>query len=676
MNIPEYTGQPLSLLARTTAPESDIVLWLYGRTHHGIKNTIEQIDKLVAAGYEQVPREKKHYRISELLSQLCNTALIADEMEGGKGATQIWAHSKDVAHVKKHPVTLAFTLEIEKDTGADAIPMLQFLPPPHMGEFALIAKESPEPERAGELAHYTVSQLPELAQARWKALNMAIRSLASPGIWIPHAYSHPYCADELAYLRITTDYRTLTLKGKRADREQAQALLTLLEEAHTEVAKMRQSWLKLDWLLQWREIKRMAQELAADYYAYHQSTIPPIENKPVPSIAEAFRMVGNASVTDMFTSQPFLAYPTAAISRKAALSDNNVESMGEWTEERGEKENEVIVSYRHSRPSGDTYVQFREEVPDLARRDAALANLWRQTIELSDIDSDVSLAMAAQMMKGVKDEQGFTWITTEQLLNYRGIKPKRNQGDLDNKYTGGHRWEDIETIARCIKRMENVFIKVQEMEIIDDSAPGKKRGKPRTTINRMSRLFIFGDTINHTTLPLDGPSKTVTIAWQYRESSWMVPFLEGSNRYTGILFQKVLNYDPYHEKWEKRLSKHLMVWLRTNASHKTKPGITVNELLTECRLDVEEDRPQRTLERFEKAMNRIQADGLLTWHYKDDIALPARKWLPTWLQQQIVVEDPPVIKSQYMTIEATATAIREENRIAEKSKKTRGKRGQ
>jgi len=160
------------------------------------------------------------------------------------------------------------------------------------------------------------------------------------------------------------------------------------------------------------------------------------------------------------------------------------------------------------------------------------------------------------------------------------------------------------------------------------------------TISRESPLFMFGDTIDHTTQPLDGPSKVVSIVWQYRQSSWMLPFLTGSNRFTGLLFQKVLQYDPYHEHWEKRISRHLVFWLRTNANRKQKPSIVIGSLLEELNLPVEEERPQRTRDHFEEAMNRLASDNLLTWSYRDPCELPPRKWLPMWLQKQILVETP------------------------------------
>jgi len=184
---------------------------------------------------------------------------------------------------------------------------------------------------------------------------------------------------------------------------------------------------------------------------------------------------------------------------------------------------------------------------------------------------------------------------------------------------------------------------------------------------------MFGDKITHRQHKLDGTtSEVIDVAWQYRESSWMIPFLKGPNRFIGILFEKVLNYDPYHEKWEKRLSKHFLGWLHATASKAKKPGISIAALLQELNLDIDIGNPHRTKERFVQAMDRLMADGLLTWDYKDEVKLPARKWLPTWLQQQIIVDDPPTLKERYLPIKTAATVIRAQDRVQRQNQRKKG----
>ena len=416
------------------------------------------------------------------------------------------------------------------------------------------------------------------------------------------------------------------------------------------------------------ELQAMVQQLAEDYYNHHHQ-----KQQSIPAMADVF----NNGMTDIFTFLPFQAFPAAAISRKPIFKDGKVETYGDWQQELTDKENEVILSYAYTKPSGTIYLQVRGDATGTSR-DMVMAELIEHIKKKSDLDSDVFLAMIAQLMRGTKDEQGNTWISAQQILKYRGIRPKMNKTDSGREYTGGHRWEDIEEISHRVKSMERDWIKIHELEIIDETTSKSKRKRPRKTISRESRLFMFGDKITHRQQSLDDTTnEIIDVAWQYRESSWMLPFIEGPNRFTGILFEKVLNYDPYHEKWEKRLSKHFLFWLRTNASRERKPYPYIGELLKELNLDIDEERPHRTKDRFEKAMDRLAGDGILTWDYKEKFNLPPRKWLPTWLQQQITVEDPPMVKNQYASIKAKAQVIRAEQRAVQqkKAKKTNGKEG-
>ena len=132
----------------------------------------------------------------------------------------------------------------------------------------------------------------------------------------------------------------------------------------------------------------------------------------------------------------------------------------------------------------------------------------------------------------------------------------------------------------------------------------------------------------------------------------MLPFVQGANAYTGALMQDMLNLDPEHELFEKRLAKYFFWWLRTNARHENKPQICIGDLLHLLNLSIDERHPQRTQDNFERAMDRLEAkiprtntksrkgemlQQHLTWSYAEDFRKPSKNWLPTWLQQKIVV---------------------------------------
>src|SRR5438067_9864473 len=157
------------------------------------------------------------------------------------------------------------------------------------------------------------------------------------------------------------------------------------------------------------------------------------------------------------------------------------------------------MSYSRSKKSGTTSVQIRRQVNGLPR-EAVMASIMEQIRRHSDLHSDVFFAMEAQLLKGEKDEDGNTWITADQILDYRGIERKKNKDGS----SGGHHWERIEEIARIIKDFESIYICISEQEVIDDSAPAsQKRKRGKATISRESRLFMFGDILVDEKLTFD-----------------------------------------------------------------------------------------------------------------------------------------------------------------------------
>jgi len=167
----------------------------------------------------------------------------------------------------------------------------------------------------------------------------------------------------------------------------------------------------------------MAQELAEDYYTYHQQATQQVmqtEKKLAPDIANVFQ----GGLAEIILTCRFRPILLLLLARKH-----------EWLLEPTTQENKLILSYLRKKPSGSTYVQIREETYEGVVREKVLASMWEQTKKLSELDADVYLAMIAQMLSGTQDEQGNTWISAIQILAYRGIQPKINKTS-SNIYIG------------------------------------------------------------------------------------------------------------------------------------------------------------------------------------------------------------------------------------------------
>ncbi len=141
------------------------------------------------------------------------------------------------------------------------------------------------------------------------------------------------------------------------------------------------------------------------------------------------------------------------------------------------------------------------------------------------------------------------------------------------------------------------------------------------------------------------PLSAGMFAWE----SGSNPFSRGPINRLDFSVNKHLKYDPHNEKWEKRLARYFLFHMRMNG----RIGVVNREigpLLETLSLPIDTRFPERnTKQRFEKAMNRLvddkQIDG---WEYAEDMTLPARGWLPTWLNQKISIYFAP-----YMPLHTT-----------------------
>lgn len=287
---------------------------------------------------------------------------------------------------------------------------------------------------------------------------------------------------------------------------------------------------------------------------------------------------------------------------------------------------------------GSTMVEYNDLDPSVTM------DVWEQVKSFTDLDVDVLLATLAQILtsSGKQDKYG-TWIYADQILDYRGIKPiTRNDGSGGKPQRHGHRQEDINDITRCMHRLSNLWVTVAQQireEAPERTATGRKKKAKKKELTLRSRLLIITSMLYQRELHNEPiPPDATPIGWHVRLGDWIAPFLEGANKQIGFLCQQALKYDPYHELWEKRLARYFLFHMRMNG----RIGVVNREigpLLETLSLPIDARFPDRnTKQRFEKAMNRLvddkQIDG---WEYAEDVILPARGWLPTWLNQNVTI---------------------------------------
>jgi hypothetical protein len=131
----------------------------------------------------------------------------------------------------------------------------------------------------------------------------------------------------------------------------------------------------------------------------------------------------------------------------------------------------------------------------------------------------------------------------------------------------------------------------------------------------------------------------------FRPGQVFAHFLAGPGRQTALLSAKALQYDPYRQTWEKRLTRYLSWQWRCEAhtGNYLQP-FAVTTLLTAVGHPVNRRRLTWQRERLEKTLDTIQQDQVIAgWQYAQEH--------DDWPKSTILIEPPDPIQEQYQRLE-------------------------
>lgn len=290
--------------------------------------------------------------------------------------------------------------------------------------------------------------------------------------------------------------------------------------------------------------------------------------------------------------------------------------------------------FHYEKPSGSSIIEYKTGRKDEVFNSKTTASLWSKVQQLSDSSNDVLLDLFAHFIRP-SETDGTTWFFASQYLDDRGLKKITKGENAAQRRTAGHRQEDIAEVGHHLDLLENIWITIDQT--IDESSDGKKKRKKRR-FTHQGRLFMIEERITQKDLHGDN-SSDLEIAWRVRPGNWLRPFLEDPNRQVANLFQKSLQYDPYRQQWEKRLSRYFMLFghMETRGGGGTFNRY-IKKLLQEVSLSVETANPKRTKERFERAMDQLVTDSIIhEWHYQDSVDVSKRGWVTDWLDLMVTI---------------------------------------
>lgn len=393
-----------------------------------------------------------------------------------------------------------------------------------------------------------------------------------------------------------------------------------------------------EWIAVSEQVQEQVQYLVSLYWQLHQNKRPAQQALP--------------GLTNIFEGKSHVPFP-ATVSVEAVLAAySNADSvMTRWSQP-GE-----YPQYRFEHADGATLVEVRPKKPGLKVDETTSRSLWQRVRNLSDLDGDVLIASLAHYMSmsgPEKDEEGYGVITGNQILDYRGITPimKKDTGTSVRR-KAGHRQEDLAGVSQCYERVISTWVTMRRRK-------GYSLESPLLLVKQVVRRHINDDTnasvedaeledaalqaLIKEDLGDDAEEHSFVVAWLYRPGDW---FKQGASQRRSLawLCQKALTYDLEKEFWERRLVRYFLFQLRLNAMAGGSITRTIGVFFEELSLPVNDRDPQKTRNRFEKAMDRLVADHeIAAWEpVPGNPALPRTEWLPIWLRWRILITVAPLI---------------------------------
>ncbi len=297
--------------------------------------------------------------------------------------------------------------------------------------------------------------------------------------------------------------------------------------------------------------------------------------------------------------------------------------------------------------------------------------MWKQREELSDLDADALDLLCHTWLQQARRPDASALAIVDQFLVMRGLKPK--QGGQGRR--GGFETEQRTDMLRALSHIQSLWLNMGSVEVYEeeekeDRNPGKKERRKSKAVKKTieSRAFVVTDRMGQ--LKMDGYMDVERFIFQ--PGKLFAQFLFGPGRQTALLSAKAVQYDPYRQKWEKRLARYFSWQWRIQSRHGsyTRPYRVIT-LLEAVEEELNAKRPAITRERLEKALDTLQEDKVLAnWQYDrwDEKLAEQRGWAASWLQATVLVEPPEIIREAYKSIEH-----QESRYIGSKGKRTASK---
>lgn len=272
-------------------------------------------------------------------------------------------------------------------------------------------------------------------------------------------------------------------------------------------------------------------------------------------------------------------------------------------------------------------------------------NLTSQAItSMDDLTADIFDIVSILWMQQAAHKDQMIHFHTDDALNLRRLQGR--SGDSEG-YQTAYRKKERDDIMKRLAALTTIWIRIERENlrfINEDQGNFEEIGQVQ-----FNPLFL----VDSVTVAYRGDTPIGIYECSIRPGELLAKFLFGSQKSSGMLALKTLEYHPTRQKYHKRLSRYLSWQWRIrqkSADYLRAYHIGGDKgLLKVMDLDVNPRYGSRIKEQFEEILDTLQKDGIIKgWSYKEkDLEKQIeqeRNWFAnTWLKARVQIIPPSEI---------------------------------
>jgi DNA-binding transcriptional regulator YiaG len=269
-------------------------------------------------------------------------------------------------------------------------------------------------------------------------------------------------------------------------------------------------------------------------------------------------------------------------------------------------------------------------------------NLTSQAItSMDDLTADIFDIVSILWMQQATHKDQMIHFHTDHALNLRKLQGRTEDPD---GYQTSYRKKERDDIMKRLAALTTIWIRIERENlkfINEDQGNFEEIGQVQ-----FNPLFL----VDSVTVAYRGENPIGIYECSIRPGELLANFLYGSQKSSGLLALKTLEYHPIRQKYHKRLARYLSwQWrIRQKSADYLRAYHIGGEkgLLKVMDLDVNPRYGSRIKEQFEEILDTLQQDGIIKgWSYKEkglerQIEQERNWFATTWLKARIQIIPP------------------------------------